>query len=342
MHARSRGLAATIGVLLVAPLTSGCGTSAAESPGLPALQIDPGRVAVTGMSSGAYMATQAHVVFSDRIQAAAMIAGGPYGCAKGDLNTALSVCMRAEPSAPDVAELAAVVRQRADDSKIAPLAGMKGDRIFVFHGSADSTVVPQIGASTEALYRLLGQSGNDLDVQVDFTHALPHVLSTAGEGGECMEPTAPFVAACGVDTAGLVFQHWLGDQVEPATDATGALSRFQQRELLPDEVDPLLADEGYVFVPPQCEQGRCGLLVAFHGCDQNVDKVGEAFVAGAGFNGWAQGNDVVVLYPQTRASFAPLNPKACWDWWGYSGADYDTREGVQMQWLDAALRRLGV
>ncbi|MEZ5454988.1 MAG: PHB depolymerase family esterase [Lysobacteraceae bacterium] len=341
MYPRSRALVFAVGTVVTVQMISGCGSSAAESAALPALQIDAQRVAVAGLSSGAYMATQAHLVFSDRIQAAGLVAGGPYGCAKGDLNTALSVCMRATPSAPDAAELAAQVRQRAADGKIAPLAGLQGDQVFVFHGSADSTVVPQVGAATEALYALL-QSDASMHLTTEFTHALPHVLSTAGEGGECSEAKAPFVAACGVDTAGLFFAHWLGDGVKPAVAATGSLRRFQQAELLDGEVDPLLADEGYVFVPSQCEQGRCGLLVAFHGCDQNVDKVGEAFVSGAGFNEWAQANDVVVLYPQTRASFAPLNPKACWDWWGYSGADYDTRDGVQMQWLDAALRRLGV
>ena len=341
MYPRPRALVFTAAIVVAMQPISGCGSSAAESASLPTLQIDATRVAVTGMSSGAYMATQAHFVFSDRIQAAALIAGGPYGCAKGDLNTALSVCMRATPSAPDVAELAAQVRQRAADGKIAPLAGLQGDQVFVFHGSADSTVVPQVGAATESLYASL-QSDATMQVTTDFTHPLPHVLSTAGDGGECSEAKAPFVAACGVDTAGLVFAHWLGESVKTAVQASGSLRRFQQADLLDDTVDPLLADEGYVFVPPQCEQGRCGLLVAFHGCDQNVDKVGEAFVSDAGFNGWAEANDVVVLYPQTRASFAPLNPKACWDWWGYSGADYDTRDGVQMQWLDAALRRLGV
>lgn len=340
MRPKIHRLTTTIALCAASVVTSGCGSSSAETGVLPGLQIDPSRVAVAGMSSGAYMATQAHIALSDRFQAAALIAGGPYGCAKGDLNTALTVCMRAEPAAPDVANLVSVIRGRAEQGSIAPLAGLHNDRVFVFHGSADTTVVPQVGAATESLYLALGLDG--LQVQSDFSHPLPHVLSTAGEGGECMTPAAPFVAACGVDTAGAVFSHWLGEAKPPAQESHGSLRRFQQQGLLPDGVDPLLADDGFLFVPPQCEQGRCGLLVAFHGCDQNVDKVGEAFVSGAGFNRWADANDVVVLYPQTRASFAPLNPKGCWDWWGYSGADYDTRSGVQLQWLDAALRRLGV
>jgi hypothetical protein len=52
--------------------------------------------------------------------------------------------------------------------------------------------------------------------------------------------------------------------------------------------------------------------------------------------------DVVILYPQTRASFAPLNPQACWDWWGYSGSNYDTRQGVQPRWVVNAVKALGL
>jgi len=81
--------------------------------------------------------------------------------------------------------------------------------------------------------------------------------------------------------------------------------------------------------------------VVFHGCQQNADTVGNAFARDAGFNRWADVHRVAVLYPQTRSSYLPLNPNACWDWWGYTGPDYDTRRGVQQRWLAAAMAALG-
>jgi hypothetical protein len=27
----------------------------------------------------------------------------------------------------------------------------------------------------------------------------------------------------------------------------------------------------------------------------------------------------------------PLNPDHCWDWWGYTGPDFDVRAGPQMR-----------
>ncbi len=133
------------------------------------------------------------------------------------------------------------------------------------------------------------------------------------------------------------------DPTHAASTATGELRHFDQKRFLAPGKDAFLANQGYAYLPKSCLAGKsCGVLVVFHGCKQNADAVGETFVRGAGFNRWADVYNVAVLYPQTRASFAPLNPQACWDWWGYSGAGYDTRQGVQQQWLRRALTALGV
>ena len=63
------------------------------------------------------------------------------------------------------------------------------------------------------------------------------------------------------------------------------------------------------------------------------------FIEGAGYNAWADGNRLVVLYPQTISRYGLamgswkylFNPKGCWDWWGYSGAEYHTREALQVR-----------
>jgi poly(3-hydroxybutyrate) depolymerase len=81
--------------------------------------------------------------------------------------------------------------------------------------------------------------------------------------------------------------------------------------------------------------------VVFHGCEQDIGRLGDRFAREAGFNRWADARRLVVLYPQTRSSYLPLNPKACWDWWGYTGPDYDTRRGLQLRWLASAMAALG-
>jgi hypothetical protein len=34
------------------------------------------------------------------------------------------------------------------------------------------------------------------------------------------------------------------------------------------------------------------------------------------------------------------NPNGCWDWWGYTGAPYHTRNGAQMRAVKAMVDRL--
>ena len=239
-------------------------------PGLLALVIDPGRVAVI-VCRPVLHATRHTWFLGPHPGAATLLV--VLRLREGDLNTALSVCMRVEPSAPDVAELAAVVRQRADDGKIAPLAGMKGDRIFVFHG----VPIPpwcQIGASTEAP-SIAGQSGNDLDVQVDFTHAFP--ARTFHGGGKAHGADRTFVAACGVDTAGLVPGIWATRLSPPPTRR--ALSVSSSVNCCPMGWILCLPMRGMCF-SSQCDKAAVDYW-SLHGCDQNVDKVGEAFAAGA-------------------------------------------------------------
>jgi poly(3-hydroxybutyrate) depolymerase len=78
--------------------------------------------------------------------------------------------------------------------------------------------------------------------------------------------------------------------------------------------------------------------IAFHGCAQNEDRVGDAFTAKTGFARWADTNRLIVLFPQTAAT--AMNPQACWDWWGYTGRDFLTRSAPQIQVVMAMLERL--
>jgi len=324
-----------------------CGLALAGGGELPALKLDPARTTVSGISSGAYMAHQVHIAFSDHVAGAALIAGGPYHCAQGVLQTALSSCMTPHASkGPDVAALAAHAGEAAKAGAIAPLSGLAGDRVLILHGKADETVAESLSTDTASLYGMLGAFAQPaLLVRSDLARGFTHTFPTIDAGTSCEQATAPYVGRCGFDAAGEILAALYGTSPahEPARDATGALRTFDQNAYRPDGADAFLADAGYLYVPESCAKGAtCGLHVAFHGCQQNADTIGEVFVKEAGYNRWADAYDVVVLYPQTRATMAPLNPKACWDWWGYGGADYDTRDGVQMRAVAGMAKALGV
>jgi poly(3-hydroxybutyrate) depolymerase len=69
-----------------------------------------------------------------------------------------------------------------------------------------------------------------------------------------------------------------------------------------------------------------------------VGSVHDDFIRDAGYNRWAASNRIVVLYPQAAASAA--NPNRCWDFWGYSGADYFGQSGRQMRSVKSMVDRL--
>ncbi|MEJ5208728.1 PHB depolymerase family esterase [Denitratimonas sp. CY0512] len=332
---------------LATPLLGGCGTQAAESA-LPALNLDPERVSVVGLSSGAAMAQQAHFAWSDRLIGAGLIAGPPYGCAEGDLGTALGRCMKGEPDAPDPVRLAERARELAESGRIAPLSGLDGDRVYVLHGKADSTVAAGVTRASYSIYEALAREVASPPVQLetmvwDAERDIAHAWPTLDQGGTCNVTEAPFIGACDFDASGEMLAALYGPAPAAATAVVGKVHTFDQNAYRSEGTDAFLAQEGFLYVPEQCAAGKpCGAVIAFHGCEQNAAMLGDRFIVGNGLNRWADAYDLVVVYPQTRASFMPLNPKACWDWWGYSGPDYDTRDGVQMRWLANLTAALGI
>ncbi len=248
--------------------------------------------------------------------------------------------------APDVGALVASVGKRSAAGEIGALKDLAQARVYLLHGKDDVLVAPAVAEASARFYEQLrdGTPGlKNMQVHDDGQRAFAHNLPVAASGDDCDKSVAPYLGHCGFDAAGEIFAQMFGKPVRAATEASGELRTFGQDALRPDGADAFMAATGYAYLPPACLAGKpCGIVVAFHGCKQNADAVGKAFVEDAGFNRWADVYDVAVLYPQTRASFAPLNPQACWDWWGYSGADYDSRHGVQLRWLVNAVRALGL
>lgn len=157
---------------------------------------------------------------------------------------------------------------------------------------------------------------------------------------------------CGLDGAGALLGHIYGKANEPGVASEASLKEFDQREFF-DDADAYshsMRDSGFVYIPAACGAGDCRVHVAFHGCLQNFDAVGDTFVRHAGYNNWAESNRLIVLYPQTinrhGLGFRPWkfsvvgNPLGCWDWWGYDSANYHRKDGPQMRAIFKMIQRL--
>ncbi|HAY27047.1 MAG TPA: hypothetical protein DIT03_13250 [Candidatus Accumulibacter sp.] len=186
----------------------------------------------------------------------------------------------------------------------------------------------------------------------------PPPSGASGAAAGC--PPAGKQAACkdlqDVDLAGAILKRIYGEQALKGgrvAVAEGEVKAFDQRSVFSRFSDipynelqnASMAREGYVFIPKSCQDGRkCRLHVAFHGClqggstDHRSGQSGNLFAKFAGYNEWAQANDIVVVYPQVQVrngtlQSPPVNPRGCWDWWGqyYTHAGYHTQGGQQIR-----------
>ncbi len=302
---------------------------------LPKLKLEP-MITVSGISSGGYMATQFHLAHAEQVSGVGIIAGGPYGCAENSLGTALGRCVGKADANLDIGQLVQRAKKRAEAGELAPSAQWRTAKVWLFHGSADTTVASLVSDQLAQFYRALVPA-EQLRYVTDVRAG--HAMPTRSSGNACTSSESPFINACQYDAAGELLKFLLGKLNAPAEARTGAMQPFDQEVYAPGG-ELTLADEGYLYVPKTCETERCRLHVVFHGCQQNVASIREKFVQEAGYNEWADSNRLVILYPQTKSSMLPLNPKGCWDWWGYTGAEYDTRSGNQIATVAAMIEAL--
>jgi len=319
--------------------------AAGQEQSLPGLSAVSGQSTVSGVSSGGYMAVQFQVAHSRVVRGAGVLAAGPYYCAQGNALRARHACMNPSWlwSPPDVRTLQSATRKIAAQGLIDAPEHLREDRVWLFSGRADETVTREVVDALRAWY--LGFIPAAQVTLVDRIEA-GHAMVTADYGAECRKSEAPFLNDCDFDAAGALLAHLYGKLAPPSTAPAGVLSPFNQRDFAASTFAISMDDRGYVYVPQACRGGGCRVHVAFHGCRQNAQSVGEAFVTHAGYNRWADTNRLIVLYPQTiaRSGWGPWhwptsfvhNPDGCWDWWGYSGANYHTRRGGQI----AAVKRM--
>jgi len=304
--------------------------SAATADPLPELTLDARATTVSGLSSGAYMAGQVHVAFSDSIAGAGIVAGGPYWCARGGLLDAVSACMRARGGdGPDIAPLLEKARTYAAAGAIAPLSGLAGDRVYLFSGSEDATVARPVTDAARDWYAAAGIA----EAAITYVTDVPagHAFLTEQGPNACPVTAPPFLNDCDRDQAGNILGSLYGDLAPPGKADPAHLRRFDQGRYMAAPSNHSLAEAGFAYVPQACTAGAtCRLHIAFHGCRQGIEAVGDTFARRAGYNRWAEANNLVVLYPQAVATAAEGNPRGCWDWWGYDDPDHATRHGPQM------------
>lgn len=242
------------------------------------------------------------------------------------------------------------------ESKRDPVSNLLKHKTLLYSGTGDTVVFPGVMEKLREYYLAMGVSESDL--KVIFNVPSQHAMITNFSGNDCSYLGSPFINNCNLDLAGTILQQVYGSDLSaPRGQAIDSnvwknyyshfkIESFSQSEFLQGAS---LASKGYLYIPEACKNNAtCKLHVAFHGCKQNYDTVGDAYVKTTGYNQWAESNNIVILYPQTKASML-TNPNGCvrlhvvvakifyqFDWWGFDDAEYYSKNGKQM----SAVRRM--
>lgn len=192
----------------------------------------------------------------------------------------------------------------------------------------------------EKLDKMYGEVG--AKITKEFSIPSEHAYITKDFGSECSAKRSPYINNCDYDMAYESFKVMYGDDIkEPVEAVSKNLKKFDQKPY--KSTGYSMHNDAYVYVPTACQNGEaCRVHISFHGCQQTLNDIGTKYVEHAGLNEVAEANNIIVLYPQAKAStMAPQNPQGCWDWWGYteggisplptpSSGKYVSKEGKQM------------
>ena len=311
------------------------GRAKIHAESLPPLQGDSSQVSVSGISAGAFMATQLQVAFSASIMGVGSVAGGPWYCAKNSIISAYLDCMNL-PSNIEPSALVAEAKSEVKKNHIDSLDHLKTARVYLFNSKKDNVVHEPMNAKTKEFFQAFVAKANILnETSIPSAHGFP----TIDYGVDCGDQASPYITKCGYDGTGEMLKHiYASRTMNRAPYLASSMHVFDQTEFGADAA--LLDKTGWVYIPDSCllSGAKCAVHVALHGCLQSVELIKDAFTVHAGYNEWAEGSKIIILYPQTMKSSD--NPNACFDWWGYTGGDYANRNGIQMKAIKAMIDRL--
>ncbi|NHQ86284.1 poly(3-hydroxybutyrate) depolymerase [Iodobacter sp. HSC-16F04] len=345
-----------VGVLLLLGLLADA-AYADTAAKLPAYKVDLSQTSVSGLSSGAFMAAQFHAAFSSTLVGAGIVAGGPFYCsgsaypAPPSATVAQTACMNPSLSPygpPDPKLLLSLAKGFASAGAIDALDFLKNQKVYLFSGKADKTVATAVVDQTDAFYQLAGMPAENIKYiqSVNAGHA---IITNNQQDVVCADTRSPYINDCDFIQSQDILKHIYGDLQPAVTKLSGKIIQFDQSEFIKSGYTSM-SDDAYLYVPKACEAETCKVHVAFHGCEQGADTIGNLFYGTTGYNELADANKIIVLYPQAKPSygfFTPYNPKGCWDFWGYSdpfnplAPNFYSKTSPQMSAVKAMLNRLG-
>lgn len=298
----------------------------------------PRNFSVSGLGAGANMALQLHIAFSEHIEGSGLIAGSPYYCAQNSYSK-VQGC-ETKPSSINLPALYNATSQYASQGLIDNPQYLTSTKAWVFSGKYDFNVYQDTVKKLEDYLKHYLGSSNVVSV---YNVSAGNGFITDDWGQPCAITGYPWINNCGIDTAGEILQLVYGKLNKKRPERSDNLYTFDQRFYVPVDVWEKASMEqyGYIYIPKTCLVQECRIHVVLHSCDQDYDETLGVVVYHTGYNQWAESNNLIIIYPQAKAT-VDENLQACWDWWGYTNSNYATKQGIQMKAIIGMTRRLPV
>ncbi len=326
----------------------------ADAPSLHGYGADLTQTSVSGLSSGGFMTAQIHTTYSGSFIGAGVVAAGPFYCSGSypsnpNMTNAVGPCMMPlmESLAPDPKKLYAKAQEFFKAGLIDDPANLKDDKVYVFTGSSDSVVSPWVVAKTAEYYRVAGIPDANIKF-VNSVNAGHSIITNNPSDVKCDLNKDPYINNCGFIQSHEILRQIYGNLNAPAEAGhlSGNIVAFNQKEFVNSKYSSM-DNTAFAYVPKACETESCRVHIAFHGCLQGAEVIGDEYYTTTGYNEMADTNKIIVLYPQAEPSKGiPFNPQGCWDFWGYSSEDQNnlnfyTKDAPQMKAVMSMVKRLG-
>lgn len=139
-------------------------------------------VTVSGLSSGAAMTAQLHLVFSSTISGSGVLAGPPYYCARGS-SSKVDECLYGPATSIPVDQLISQLQSYVTAGTADPTSNLKNDSVYIFSGRYDPVVFSDV-------VKLNGQIFSSFGANIKTNYKMPatHGYITDNFGGPCEIP----------------------------------------------------------------------------------------------------------------------------------------------------------
>eukprot|EP00656_Telonema_subtile_P028702 TRINITY_DN3129_c0_g2_i1.p1 TRINITY_DN3129_c0_g2~~TRINITY_DN3129_c0_g2_i1.p1 ORF type:complete len:762 (+),score=135.77 TRINITY_DN3129_c0_g2_i1:98-2383(+) len=332
---------------------------------MPTLNIDRSSVMTAGCSNTADFSHQFHVAFASLVTGSCIFSGMPFHCAvtrfPQDYMVAKSPSTAAgihcpnctqdgtlvydhcknHPKWVDVNMLGEYAETAADVDD--PRTHLADARVFAFGPTFDRCYQPPAMENIRDFHLKYAKDQEQILLVEDqpFPHTLPSNDTPYANNNSN-------TTGAGYDGPGKCLQHvfGLGERLYPAANASVSnWLRIDASEFVTD-LGVGMFPSAWLYVPDQCAQGLCKLLILPGGCD----AMHEDPPSGGQDLDWmryGQGNNFVILKP---CQGAPIdvkrfpnnheNRRGMVDIYGQLSADYATQKGDQMEPIGNMLKRL--